>query len=135
MAGVRVEPGIDNDWGPGAPVGIGITSPDTFSIRWTGQVEPAFSETYTFRTTSDDGVRLWIDGRLIVNHWTAHAAATDLGSHPLVAGRKVDVVLEYFENTGDAVARLQWSSPSQAWEVVPTERLYPSARGSILREY
>ncbi len=135
LTAVRFETFINNDWGDGQPTDAGLTSPDAFSVRWTGQLEPAYSETYTFTTTSDDGVRLWVDGRLIIDNWTDHAATTNTGTVTLVAGRKVDLVMEYFENEGLATARLEWSSPSQRAEVVPQERLYPSARGSILREY
>lgn len=61
-ATTRVDAAVDFGWGQGVPAaGLG---PDTFSVRWTGQVVPEFSETYTFATASDDGVRLWDDGRL-----------------------------------------------------------------------
>ena len=56
----RVDPTVNFDWGTGSPApGIGA---DTFSVRWTGQVQAQFSQTYTFYTTSDDGVRLWVNG-------------------------------------------------------------------------
>jgi len=54
---VRIDPCIDFDWGEGTPdQSIGK---DTYSVRWTGKVEPRYSETYTFYTVTDDGVRLW----------------------------------------------------------------------------
>src|SRR5262249_9751248 len=43
-----------------------------FSVRWTGEVQAQFSETYTFWTRSDDGVRLWVDGRLLIDDWGDH---------------------------------------------------------------
>src|SRR5688500_11029735 len=58
----RVDPNINFYWGSGAPA-PGITA-DKFSARWVGQIEPRYSETYTFSTRSDEGVRLWIDGKL-----------------------------------------------------------------------
>ena len=47
-------------------LGVGLagdraSASDTFSVRWTGQVQPQFTETYTFYTQSDDGVRLWVN--------------------------------------------------------------------------
>ena len=58
----RVDSTVDFDWGTGSPdASIGA---DTFSVRWTGQVVPLYSQTYTFYTTSDDGVRLWVNGQL-----------------------------------------------------------------------
>ena len=56
----RIDPTVDFDWGTGSPAAaIGA---DTFSVRWTGQVQAPFSGTYTFYTVSDDGVRLWVNG-------------------------------------------------------------------------
>ncbi|HEY9845321.1 MAG TPA: family 16 glycosylhydrolase, partial [Candidatus Caenarcaniphilales bacterium] len=54
----RVDPSINFDWGTGAP--HPSVAADNFYIRWTGQVQPRYSETYTFYTLSDDGVRLWV---------------------------------------------------------------------------
>ena len=45
-------------------------SADTFSVRWTGQVQPQFGETYTFHVTADDGVRLWVRGQLLIDRWS-----------------------------------------------------------------
>src|SRR4051812_19372732 len=71
---------------PPAPV-----APTTFSARWTGKIKPSFSQTYTFHVTADDGVRLWVNHKLIVDDWTKHAAREDSGTIALVASRKVDV--------------------------------------------
>src|ERR1044071_1610339 len=60
----RVDPQVNFNFGTGAPV-KGIAG-DTFSIRWTGQVKPAFSEKYFFKTISDDGVRLWINHKPVI---------------------------------------------------------------------
>ena len=52
-----------------------LSSPDpsvdseTFSVRWTGQVQALYSEMYTFYVRADEGVRLWIDGQLVIDHW------------------------------------------------------------------
>src|SRR6185503_3713165 len=56
----RTDATVNFDWGSGSPnAAVGV---DTFSVRWTGQVQPQFSETYTFYTRTDDGVRLWVNG-------------------------------------------------------------------------
>jgi hypothetical protein len=96
-------------------------------VRWTGQVEPLYSETYTFYTVSDDGVRLWVDGQLLVDNWNNHSAHEDNGTIDLAAGQQYDLRMEYYENGGDAVARLLWSSPTQAKEVIPQNHLYSPA--------
>ena len=102
--------------------GIGA---DTFSVRWSGAIIPRYSQTYTFSTTSDDGVRLWVNGTRVIDAWTTHSSRVDSGTITLTAGVPVPIVLEYFEATGSAVAQLRWSSSSQAAELVPTDRLRP----------
>lgn len=118
----RVDSTVDFAWGSGAPA-PGIEA-DTFSVRWTGQVAPRFTETYTFYTVSDDGVRLWVNGRLLVNRWTNHAAVEDSGTIALTAGQRYDIRMEFYDSTRLATARLSWSSTSTAKAVVPAEALF-----------
>jgi GH43 family beta-xylosidase len=118
---------VDFAWGTLSPV-AGMDA-NTFSVRWTGQVEAEFSETYTFRTVSDNGVRLWVDGQLLIDNWTSHAVQTNSGTIALEAGRRYDVRLDYFENTGAAEIRLRWESASQPSEAVPASQLYASPEG------
>jgi glucose/arabinose dehydrogenase len=112
----RTEPTINASWGAGSPL--------QFSIRWTGQIQPLYSETYTFHTLSGDGVRLWINNQLIVNQWNPHPTTEHAGSIALVAGQKYDLRLEYYEWSGDATIVLSWSSASQLRQVVPQSQLY-----------
>ena len=112
---------VDFDWQGGAP-GTGVTR-DLFAVRWTGQVAGEFSEPYTFSTTSDDGVRLWVGGVLVIDQWVDQSATEASAVVALTAGQPVDLVLEYYERSGAAVARLSWSSPSQAKQVIPASRL------------
>jgi len=121
----RVDPVINFNWNYASPLpGLGAND---FSIRWTGQIQPLYSETYTFSTVSDDGVRLWVNGEELVNDWTDHGAFTDTGSITLTAGQKYDIKMEYYQRTGGTAAQLSWSSPSQAMQVVPQSQLYPAA--------
>lgn len=116
--------GINFDWGwEGAPV-MGMGS-DTFSVRWSGKVTPRYSETYTFSTLSDDGVRLWVGGKLIINNWTDHSPIENSGVISLTAGTQYDIIMDYYENTGYATAKLYWSSAGQAKEIVPVTQLTP----------
>lgn len=119
----RTDATVNFDWGTGSP-GAGIAV-DAFSVRWTGQVELPFNQTYTFYTISDDGVRLWVNNVAVIDNWTDHGATEDSGSIALNAGR-YDVRMEFYENGGDAIARLLWSSPAIAKEVVPQSQLYPN---------
>jgi hypothetical protein len=121
----RVDSTIDFVWGSASPaVGIG---PETFSARWTGEIEPQFSETYTFYTVSNDGVRLWINGVRVVNNWTNHGTTENSGTIALTGGKRYPVTMEYYEDTGNATARLLWSSASTPKAVVPNARLYAGA--------
>src|SRR5262249_16152575 len=102
----RTDATVNFDWGGGAP--DASVPADHFSARWTGQVQAQFTETYTFYTVSDDGVRLWVNGVQFVNNWTDHANTQNSGTIALVAGQKYDIKMEYYENGGQAVAQLSW---------------------------
>jgi hypothetical protein len=119
---VRIDATVNFDWGAGAP--SSTTDADSFSIRWTGQVQPRHSQTYTFHTSSDDGVRLWVNGVLLIDKWQDQSETEWTGSIALTAGQKYDLRLEYFENSGPAAAKLYWSSMSQVKEIIPQTQLY-----------
>ena len=118
----RTDSTVNYNWGSGSP-GASIGA-DTFSARWTGQVEALYSEAYNFYTTTDDGVRLWVDDKQIINSFVNQSAKEISGTIALVAGQKYDIKLEYYENTGQAVAKLAWSSSSQTKEIIPQSQLY-----------
>ena len=120
---VRTDAAIDFDWAAGSP--DPLLGSDGFSVRWTGELEPRYSESYTLTTSSDDGVRLWVDGRLLIDHWNDHPVTDASGTLTLIAGRRYSVRLEYYENRGLAAARLTWASASQTREPIPANRLSP----------
>ncbi len=126
----RVDAQINFNWGRGSP--MSQIAPDTFSVRWTGQVEARFTETYTFTTRTDDGVRLWVNNRLIVDSWRNQSATNRSGTIALVAGQRYDLRMEYYENSGSAVAQLYWSSPSQPHEIIPQRYLYAAGTAQSL---
>jgi hypothetical protein len=101
----REEPDLNYNWGTGSP-GPGVNA-DGFSARWARYLDlPA--GTYRFTTTSDDGLRLWVDGTLLIDEWYDHSAKTVSADKALAAGHHL-VVVEYYENTVDAVAKLSWA--------------------------
>ncbi len=119
----RLDPTVDFSWKKSSP---DPTLPSNhFSVRWTGTVEPLFSDTYTFYTISDDGVRLWVNGELLIDNWTNHSPTEDTGTITLTPGQKYDIMMEYYERRGEATARLLWSSAQQAKEIVPESALTP----------
>ncbi len=117
------------DWGTGAPAaGLPV---DNFSVRWSGFIEATATGPTQIRTVSDDGVRMWIDNRLVVDNWTDHAPATDTATVTLVAGQRYPITIEFYELGGGATLQLQWL-PAGATTVtaVPAERLYPATSAS-----
>ncbi|MBL9201498.1 MAG: immunoglobulin domain-containing protein [Opitutaceae bacterium] len=119
-----VEPTIDRDWLTAAPP---YTAPDFFSVRWSGFVRADLSATYTFITSSDDGVRLWINNQLIIDNWTDHSLTDNTGSITLQAGQLYALRMEFYENTGGATARLRWEAPALPREVVPASNLFTAS--------
>lgn len=108
------------------------TSPDpsisstNFVVSWSGSVQPQFDETYTFYTYSDAGVRLWINGQLLIDKWATQLPTTWSAALPMVAQQRYNIRLDYFyQNQGGAVAALSWSSPSTPRQLIPQSQLYP----------
>ncbi len=98
-----------------------------FSVRWTGFLEAPESGDYTLHTFSNDGVRLWLDERLLIDNWTDHSETEDTAVVRLEAGRRHPVRLEYFYNGGQAVMKLEWSRPDRRRQAVPHQALHPEA--------
>lgn len=119
----RIDPTVDFDWGTGAPL-PGLPG-DDFSVRWTGQVEAAATGLHTFTTVTDDGVRLWIDDRLLIDRWIDQSPTEHHAEAHLVAGRRYNVRMEYYERGVGAVARLLWTPPGGTRAVIPQDHLYP----------
>ncbi|MCB0526844.1 MAG: PQQ-dependent sugar dehydrogenase [Saprospiraceae bacterium] len=120
---MRTDTTINFNWGNDSP-DPQIPS-DYFTVRWTGFVQPLFSETYTFDVFSDDGCRLWIGDSLIIDKWEPQAPEEQSGSMLLEAGKKYRLRLEYLEIAGGALAQLRWSSAHQIKQIVPKRQLYP----------
>lgn len=119
--GSRIDGQINFDWGAGtAPLGVG----DSFSIRWTGYFLPTTTETYTFCTQSDDGVRLWVNGTQVINDWTDHGQTKDCGNISLTAGQKYSVRLEFYENGGDSVIELSEKTSIITEQIIPRAQLF-----------
>ncbi|MEY3897924.1 MAG: hypothetical protein RLZZ214_3445, partial [Verrucomicrobiota bacterium] len=103
-----------------------------YSMRFTGYLQPRFSETYTFHATADDGVRVWVNNTLIIDQWLVQSApVVSTGTVTLVAGQAVPIKVEYFRATGPGTLKLEWSSATQAREIVPTLRTFYGAAASL----
>ncbi|MBN1513406.1 MAG: hypothetical protein JXB13_15420, partial [Phycisphaerae bacterium] len=126
----RVDPAIDFQWGndgPGAPIGV-----DGFSVRWTGDLEIAIADTYTFSTSTDDGLRVWLDGELIIQNWTDHGTTDDFSQPIALEPGVYSIMMEFYENGGGAVARLFWQTPTVARQIIPAGPLQLPVRAGAL---
>src|SRR5690606_21366249 len=85
---------------------------DGFSIRWSGQLLPPVSGQYRVEAAANDGMRLYLDGKLVLDHWEdAERLRADSVTLDLEAGREYDIRLEYYENVRDAGVRVAWAQP------------------------
>jgi hypothetical protein len=130
----RTDPQIDFNWGGGATPGT--NSPDVkvnvdgFSARWTGELTVDLTDTYVFTVTANNGFRLWLDGRLIIDYWDNGTTDTRQSEPiPLTAEQTYTLRMDYYEGTGTAQAQLFWQSAVQnkqdarAQEIVPAGAL------------
>lgn len=123
---VREPEVVDFNWASGGPdPSVGV---DQFSVRWSGQIQPPRSGLYTFFTRTDDGVRLWVDGELLIDRWQDQAARLWSGNIELEAGRRYSIRLEYYEAFGEASAQLFWTVPGSSREIIPAEHLFHELR-------
>ena len=119
----RTDAVIDFSWDGTTP------SPEVenpFSVIWTGHVTPRYSDTYTFKTVNDDGVRLWVNDELVIDDWYDHGAEERTGEVTLVADTPVAVWFEYYNGGGPGSVSLAWSSAQQPEELIPETALDPT---------
>ena len=116
---------IDVNWGLASPGG-GVPA-DNFSVRWTGTVTATSSGNWRFQTVSDGGVRVYINGTLVIDNWTNHSSTIDTsGKVALTAGVAVSIRVDYFDSGGDAEMRLRWRAPGNSAHVaIPAAQLKP----------
>jgi len=130
---------LDFDWGLDGPSNDCHLNIDRFSVRWTRTI--AFSGgAYRFTITSDDGVRVIIDGQEKFNHWESHPQATETFDLALTPGNH-QVVIEYFENYGSAVIKFDWkqhpcntSVPTDHWKGEYFTNENPISKPAMVRD-
>ncbi len=130
ICGDIIWPEIDYIWyleGPGCGLGA-----DFWSIRWQGYIQPLYSEEYIFYATIDDGVRIILDGEMIINDYPGgHALLTKTGKKVLEAGKLYPIIIDFNQWWNNAAIKFEWSSASQLREVVPQSQLYTDFRTGI----
>jgi hypothetical protein len=115
----RTDPAVDYNWSSALPPPALPIWGREFSVRWTGQLRPDHAEKYTLITNADDGVRVWIGGRLVIDRWYDSSGADVTADVLLEKDRKYDLVVEYYNGPADARATLSWASASTPREVIP----------------
>ncbi len=111
---------VDASWSGSPVAGIGA---DTFSVRWTGRLLARKAGTYTLYGRSNGGMRVYLDGRLVVDDWTVHATRERASAALQLAAGKHALRVEFRDTTGTAAARLSWAGPGFTKQVVPGDRL------------
>jgi hypothetical protein len=110
----QVENAINHDWGSGV-VAAGLS--DNVSAIWTADLWAPFSQTYRLYVNTDDGSRLSLDGRLLLNRWDSTVnEAVDVD---LVGGQIYRLQMVWHEDGGSARALLSWESPSIPTQIIP----------------
>ncbi|MDQ2686507.1 MAG: glycoside hydrolase family 3 C-terminal domain-containing protein [Armatimonadota bacterium] len=114
----RINPDIQDNWNDkNRPAGI---PSQKFSVRWTGKITAPVTGNYTFLLTADDGSRMFIDDKPVIEHWRETTSSPIRGSINLVAGKSYTIRVEYFQDAGDALTHLDWIVP-------PTHALFQEA--------
>jgi hypothetical protein len=125
----RVDPVIDLNWSGRDPL-PGI-SRSNLSVRWCGQIKADYSEEYTFHLLADQRAQLWIDDKLVVDRGDQSWLSETKGGIQLVAGERYDLRLQWQTRSGNAVAKLMWSSASLDKTNVPATHLFPSKTAPV----
>ena len=121
-----------NTWINKLPEGVDKKS---YSIRWTGEVQTKGGGEYEFWITCDDGVRFWLDNKLMIDSWQAQRGRNHRIKVNLEGGRRYKFRIDYFNAQHGTQMKLAWTTPDMPKEVyspdeIKTWRLYlPQAKG------
>jgi outer membrane protein OmpA-like peptidoglycan-associated protein len=119
----RIDPAVDFDWNGQYP-GPGVQR-EYFSVRWTGKLYAPKSGKYRFSALADDGVRVWINGKKVIDEWRKQDDSNFMGDIALTGGRLYDLRIEYFNDWRGSVI-------SVFWELLINNR--PSYRSAVPRQ-
>lgn len=121
----RIDPQINFSWRGRSP---GPNVDDSYySVRWTGKLHPPTTGVYQFSAKVDDGVRIWVGGRLIVDAWGLHDSGSFRGNVKLEGGKFYDLKIEYFNAMLEGEVQVYWKMPdSGEMQPIKTDYLYKS---------
>lgn len=125
---------VDHHW-PNPPLGSvppGLSSLNGFSARWTGEITAAESGEHEIGVEGDDGFRVWLDGRLVVDEWAVGGAR--FGGHrvTLRAGQVLKLRVDFFQDGGGRVMRLAWRTPGHLRELAAAQRQLDQRQATLL---
>lgn len=124
----RIDANIAHTFGAGGPPDpIGATN---YSIIWAGTIKARYSEAYTFYADTDDGVRLWVDGKMIIDDWFGKNGESISSTIHLRSEETYSIKMAYYNGAGEGKAFLYWESASQNKKIVPQCVLFP-AEGDV----
>jgi beta-glucosidase len=103
---VRIDSQVRFDWNSSSP--DPRIKPDSFSVRWTGKLISPKTGNCQLSVTTDDGVRLYFDGKIMVDNWHDRSPGSDIVMVGLQAGREYDIRMDYYQDRGGASATLGW---------------------------
>ncbi len=125
---VRIDPMLDLDFKTrGADPRIGT---DNFSARWTGLFTPTETRRYFLGTVSDDGSRLYVDGKLLVDNWGSHGMVQETAAIAMEAGRTYSIRIDYFQEGGDAGVKFVWKDSTKSAPEPTIAQAVEAAKGA-----
>lgn len=119
----EVDETINFNWGTGSP-NAGLLGNDLYTVTWKGFIRPPVDDNYTFTVSSDDGFLLMIDNDTIINRWYNGVFENKSKTIPLLGRTFYPIELRYFENTGDALIKMEWASAFINKSVVEKKYLF-----------
>ncbi|MBN2594758.1 MAG: DUF5110 domain-containing protein [Sedimentisphaerales bacterium] len=123
----RIDSEVNFEWSQTPPTGV---PHDHYSVRWTGFIEAQEEGEYTIFASTDDGVRVWIDDKQVINDWTTHGVETFSAKFNFAANSRHSIKMEFFQGGGGAAAYLEWQMPAKKTAVV-----WSSEAGSAVDYY
>jgi len=136
----RLDPQINFNWGDGDTRGVNSPAEsidvNNFSARWSGNLEVDLTDRYVFRVTANNGFRLWLDDRPIIDFWDNGTTSSRESEHlELAGGNTYSIRMEYFEGQGTAIAQLFWESSAREMQLIPQAALSLPVKASSSNPY
>ena len=115
---IRIDPQIAFDWNTSAPAPS--LSRENFSTRWTGFLKAPITGDYILQLDSDDGSRLFLDDKIVIDYWSDHGMGIPKTAHMiLTAGQSYKIRVEQYQGNGGAGCSLDWVLPGRENDVFP----------------